>query len=778
MILNSKIIKGAALLAFAAIVSAPSIAQSSADTLKKYSIDELWIVGTTKENRALKQQPISSTIVTRKNLEQGRIFSMKSLTGIVPNLYIPNYGTKLTSSIYIRGIGSRINSSAVGVYVDGLPYWDKSSFDFDYADIERIEVLRGPQGTLYGKNTMGGLINITTKSPFDYAGTDVMLGVATKGNYRASLTHYHRVSSKFAFSAGGFADRTGGFYTNAFSGKKIDKGASAGGRIHAVYKPSNHWKIDLNASYEYTDDGGYPYGEYNKESGEYSAPNYNYESSYYRNLLNSGLIVSYTPSSKYTITSSTGWQYLRDRMKMDQDYTPADRFTMIQMQKQNAITQEFMLKGHRSGIWEGMDFSTGLSGFYSWNRNQTPLTFGKDFIAALQATMDAAMIHSPVKVKLTDDYIPIPGLFHLPSSGVALYHQSVFNGLFGVKGLSATLALRIDYEKNSIKYNTGGAMNYKMERMGKVTEGKYEVAYIGNQSQRSTTLLPRFALKYDINSKNNIYAIVSRGYRSGGFNIQMLSDYMQADMQKNVGTLENDETINAALKYKPEFSWNREIGAHLTLLQSVLNLDVSLFHTKIKDQQVSRFAESGLGRYTSNAGQSRSYGMEASLIYTPIYGLTFVADYGYTNAKFVKNLTQVVVNEAGKRTIAERDYKGKYVPFAPLNTLRFAAAYSFDLGASDKLSIGADFIGLGKVYYTEANDVAQNFYSLINSRVTYSIGNSATVKRSGLYGVEVSLWCNNLFNKDYSLFYFDSGSTGFMQKGKGIHGGIEIRFKF
>jgi outer membrane receptor protein involved in Fe transport len=155
-----------------------------------------------RDERALSNQAVSYNHFTSKELQSQRIFSVKGLTGSVPNLYVPDYGSKLTSSIYIRGIGSRINSSAVGVYVDDFPYYDKSAFDFDFSDVNRVDVLRGPQGTLYGMNSMGGIIDIHTKSPFEYAGTDLFLSAATKNNYRFSLTHYHRISKKFAFSAG------------------------------------------------------------------------------------------------------------------------------------------------------------------------------------------------------------------------------------------------------------------------------------------------------------------------------------------------------------------------------------------------------------------------------------------------------------------------------------------------------------------------------------------------------------------------------------------------
>lgn len=157
------------------------------------------MIATPKENRKLRDLPVAATVLSQDNMRANQVNSVKNLTGIVPNLFIPDYGSKLTTSIYIRGIGSRINTPSVGLYVDNIPYIDKSAFDFNYADIERIDILRGPQGTLYGRNTMGGLIKVHTKSPFTYQGTDIRMGAATYNNYNVSLTHYHRTSDRFAF---------------------------------------------------------------------------------------------------------------------------------------------------------------------------------------------------------------------------------------------------------------------------------------------------------------------------------------------------------------------------------------------------------------------------------------------------------------------------------------------------------------------------------------------------------------------------------------------------
>ena len=235
-------------------------AEAPKDTTRVIDIEEVIVIATPKENNRLRQQPLSATSFSQGDMRNNSVTSVKSLSGLVPNLFIPDYGSKLTTSVYVRGIGSRINTPAVGLYVDNIPFIDKSAFDFNYSDIERIDVLRGPQGTLYGRNTMGGLIRVFTKSPFSYQGTDISLGAATYNNYKASVNHYHRISDKFAFSAGAFYEHEGGFFENvARNNEKIDKGDEVGGRMRAIWLPKDNLKLDFTVNYEYSNQGGYPY---------------------------------------------------------------------------------------------------------------------------------------------------------------------------------------------------------------------------------------------------------------------------------------------------------------------------------------------------------------------------------------------------------------------------------------------------------------------------------------------------------------------------------------
>lgn len=348
------------------------------DTLKVVDVEEILVIAAPKENRKLREQPTAVTLLSQQDMQAAQVNSIKNLTGLVPNMFIPDYGSRLTSAVYIRGIGSRINTPSIGLYVDNIPYIDKSAFDFDYSDIERIDVLRGPQGTLYGRNAMGGLIKIHTKSPFSYQGTDFRMGAGTHNAYNTSLTHYHRVSERFAFSTGGFYDYEGGFFRNAaLNNKKIDKGQSAGGRFRGIYLPSDNWKADLNVSYEYSDQGGYPYyytGSVNPAAQSEEMKPYvgtisnNRESDYYRNLMNAGLNLEYQ-AQHFTLSAVTGYQFLKDRMSIDQDFTAKDIYTLEQKQRIHTLSEELVMKSKGNGRWQ---WATGGIRLLSMAENRCP----------------------------------------------------------------------------------------------------------------------------------------------------------------------------------------------------------------------------------------------------------------------------------------------------------------------------------------------------------------------------------------------------------------------
>lgn len=781
----------------------PMWADNSAprDTTKVVDIEEIVVIASPKENTKLRQLPTSVSLISKHDMQAQQITSLKNISNIVPNIFIPDYGSKLTSAVYIRGIGARINTPAVGLYVDNVPYIDKSAFDFNYYDIERIDILRGPQGTLYGRNTMGGLIKVHTRSPFTYQGTDVTLGAGTYNNYNASITKYHRVNEKFAFSAGGFYQHEGGYFTNEANGKKIDPLDAGGGRLRAIWLPKSNLKFDLNIGYEYSDQGGYAYGAYDKATGNIAPVNYNDKSGYWRGLLNTSLNIEYQGNG-YTMSAVTGYQHFKDKMTLDQDFTTKSVYTMSQAQKLNAITEEITFKGTSRGNWQWV---AGAFGFYQALNTDGPVTFKADGMKMMEKMINKVFPPMPSMGLKLDESMLTTGKFKTPVASGALYHQSTFNNLF-TKGLSLTVGLRLDYEKNYFTYNSETNIGYDYYlSMGKmkidVPNMNTHIKFDGKTDNDYWQLLPKFALKYEFSNQNNIYASVSRGYRSGGYNVQMFSDLttnsLQGNMMKDTKTklkqvMMNDYHMSeaqvdgmlAGMKipeekllsveestiYKPEYSWNYEIGSHLTLFDKKLWLDLAAFYMDTRDQQVARFANTGLGRVTVNAGKSRSIGAEVALRASITDAFSLNAAYGYTNAKFNDYRTNSKNSEDN-----DIDYSGNYVPLVPQNTLNVGGEYVFRFNYSPvkNITLNANYCGAGKIYYTESNDVSQDFYGTLNASVGVNFQN-----------LNISVWGQNLLNKSYSTFYFETiGETmadkaGFMQKGKPIHFGVDVRYRF
>lgn len=780
------------------------------DSLKVVDIEEVVVIATPKENRKLRELPAATTVLSQKDMQANQVNSVKRLSGLIPNIFIPEYGSKLTTSIYIRGIGSRINTPAIGLYVDNIPYIDKSAFDFNYSDIERIDVLRGPQGTLYGRNTMGGLIKVHTKSPFTYQGTDIRMGAATYNDYNVSLTHYHRISDQFAFSTGGFYEHTGGFYQNsARNNERVDKGNAGGGRFRGIYLPKDNLKLDLNVSYEYSDQGGYPYfytgitqeglnkGKTEEREEMIGKIAYNDRSNYYRNLLNAGFNVEYQ-AKNFILSAVTGYQHLKDRMFLDQDFTEKNIFNLTQKQKLNTISEEIVLKSKPNRKWE---WTTGIFGFYQTLNTDGPVTFKEDGVKETIEGNTNSIFENlgnkapKMSMSVLNPTLRVSGNFDTPIWNGAIFHQSTFNNLF-TKGLSFTVGLRLDYEKMSMKYNSASDplnfdFNFAMGPMVITAKDLIaDAAYNGKLSEDYVQLLPKFALQYEWRKGNNVYTTVSKGYRSGGYNVQMFSDIItgqqahsmveaikkSAEFEKYSTLIEGmigDKMpaipeVKDATTYKPEYSWNYEVGTHLTLWEGKLWADLAAFYMDTRDQQLSQFIGSGLGRTTINAGKSNSYGAEASLRASLTNELSLNASYGYTYATF----TDYIINEADKdgNLTVKADYNGKYVPFVPKHTLNIGGEYAITCSSRsifDRVVFQANYNAAGRIYWTELNDVSQSFYGTLNWRANLEKGNAM-----------ISFWARNFLDKDYAAFYFETMNKGFMQKGRPVQFGIDLRCRF
>lgn len=756
-------------LFFAFVMFSASVfaAVEPADTTRHIVVDDVSIVASApKQHFGLSKEPISSSVANLSMLEREGISSVKQLSAMMPNFYQPDYGSRMTSSIYVRGFGARIDQPVIGMTVDGVPYLNKNNYDFEMADVARVELLRGPQSTLYGRNTMGGQMNIYTLSPLHYEGLRGAVEYGSGNSVRAKLNLYDKASDKFAYSVGGYYNRTDGFFDNAYDGSDVDWGESAGGRLRTIWQMGSGWSLDNTASFGYNYEGGYAYAKYDVEQDVLSEVNYNDMSRYMRYNFSDGLVLSHT-GDEYKFTATTSYQFMHDRMRMDQDLTPMPIFTLKQEQREHAFTEDVVLRTNDSSRrWQWV---TGAYGFYKKIDMHAP-------VSMLEGAIDNLILgNMPAMIKqfLTIDPFVLDSNFDLPTYGLALYHES---SLRAGERWRFTAGLRLDYEASKMKYDNYASVNYSfnMPPMGQgmppisITNRAFEIPFNGEEKLDYLELLPKFAVNFTT-GVGDLYATATRGYKAGGFNTQIFSDILQNKMKNGLmgdamsqmgrpsAPAEPSPYDEASVTtYDPEYSWNYEVGGHLRFAEGRLNVDFAAFWIECRDQQLTVFPE-GLttGRMMSNAGESRSLGVELSVNWTPNDKFSVSGNYGYTNAKFEEFNDGVT------------DYSGNYLPYAPQHTASAMASYRIPLNCAvlDDITLNASWQGAGKIYWNEANTLKQNFYSLLNASVEL---------RKGDYSL--SLWGRNITNADYYTFYFKSMGNDFMSQGKPCRWGATFSF--
>jgi outer membrane receptor protein involved in Fe transport len=747
-----------------------SIAQSQIDSTKTIKLDE--VVVTSLKETSPRQTPLSSSTLTMTDLNKSQVNSIKNLSALVPNFYIPEYGSAMSSAVYIRGIGTRNSGQSMGLYVDNVPYFEKSTFDFEFYDIQQLEVLRGAQGTLYGRNSEGGIVNIYTLSPLTYQGTKVSITAGNYGLWNLKAGHYAKFNNKLGVSVSGYYNKEDGFFSNDYTQKSADDKSSAGGRAKLEWAINPQWKAQYLINFDYVNQSAFPYGAYDETTGKVANPNFNDESSYNRRTLNNSLLLQYR-TDKLLLSSVSSHQYYDDKMLIDQDFSVLPMFTLSQNQIQHAINEEITIKSITKNNYQ---WSFGATGFLQAIDMDAPVTFKSEFLKSIQYGFDAAAQANPrmPKITITDEEMIVPGLFNFNSMGGALFHQSSINNL-GIDGLSLTAGLRVDYEKSDLDYDTYTALN------ASIKPGPTTIPLVftsdtlkGSLSFHFSELLPKVALKYEWSNRQFVYANVSRGYKAGGYNVQMLADLIESSLNSATRSTNGKSTlpkpnVGKAISYNPEYSWNYEVGGQCITFDNRLKTTASIYFLTVNDMQLTQFVPSGNGRMISNAGGVQSKGLELSAYANLGRGFSASVNYGYANASFTNYVdTLKSYGSRGEIVTTPVDYKGKFVPYAPQNTLSVAALYehSFHKAFINHIMASVQYNGIGKIYWNEANDLSQDFYSMLNAKL-------AVTKAS--FGLEI--WAKNLMDTQYNAFYFNSSGNKFFQLGKPMQIGLTLKME-
>lgn len=657
-----------------------------------------------KKEELLQKIPVSITALSSKQVEEYRLWNSKDLTGIVPNLYSGNSGDgrNVTS---IRGITTTSYDPAVATYIDGVNQFSLDTYIPQLADIERIEVLRGPQGTLYGRNAMGGVINIITKQPGNTTNGFVELNIGNYNQQRYSAgIRTAFIKNKLFFGASGVFGKRDGYYTNQFNNTSFDKQNELSGNYYLKYLPGSNWGITLNVKHQNNrNNGAFPL--VNGVEDAFNNPyllNQNATGKMIDNTFNSSLSVNHSGKA-VDFSTQLSWQnnYRYYNAPLDGDFSPLDAVTVInnygrKWNNVKVLTHElkFSSAAHKSSAFS---WTAGTYFFHQYNPSKQATHFGKD--AGLLGIPDTDF--STINTTKGNN------------TGIALFGQ--VNYLL-TKKLTLIAGLRYDYENKKLnvlgEYQKDGGDGF-VTRPDTTASAHY------------SAVSPKLGLKYQVADNSNLFVTYSRGFRTGGLT-QLSSDPSQPPLYP----------------YKPEYSNNFEVGIKNSFLDNRLGLNVTFFVTHVNNAQVPTLILPDAITITKNTGELNSKGAELELLLNPVKGLQIGYNLGYTDAKY-KSLK---VSSNGENV----NLDGKRQIFTPDVTSMLNLQYSYVVSAKHQVKLVArgEWFYLGQRYFDLANNIRQSPYNILNTRV-------------GISGkhLELFFWARNIGNIKYMEYAYDFGAV-------------------
>ncbi len=661
------------------------------------------IVSAQKRDEEAQRLPLSVSALSAKQVQDYRIWNAKDVTAIVPNLYSANPGDNRNVTS-IRGIATTSYDPAVATYIDGVNQFSLDTYIPQLFDVDRIEVLRGPQGTLYGRNSTGGVINIITKQPSNqtsgFASVDF-------GNY--NLQRYTLglrtplIKDKLFLGVAGQYSGFDGYYTNTFNNSKFDKQHYFLGNYYLKYLANSRLSFTLNVkNNEARNNGAFALAA--DPVTALTQPfkvNQNALTTLIDNTFNASLSINYT-GRNFNFLSQSSYQqnYRYYTNPIDGDFSPLDIISLNNNYGKswnNVKTgiQEFRFSSPALSN-SPLKWTAGAYGFYGDNPTKTGTHYG-----AMAGLYNAPPNITNININTATNY------------GLAFYGQVTYT--ISPK-VDITGGLRYDYEHK--KGFVNGA--FQPDGSSPITTRSDTSATIGFKA-----FSPKVNIAYHPGENNTLYAAYSRGFRAGGYS-----------------QLGADPTSQPPLyPYKPEYSDNYEIGTKNTFLDKRLRLNVTAFYTTINNAQVPTLLLPDAITVTQNAGKLNSKGVELELAATPVKGLEFDYNFGYTHARY----TSLVVPDNGTATL---DLKGNHQIFTPDVTSMLAVQYTHNLSTNVNLVARGEWRYLGDQYFDLANTIKQNAYHLFNARVDVSTTH-----------FDAFLWANNIFDKHYIDYAYDFGAS-------------------
>ena len=685
-------------------------------------------VSALKEQVPTAQVASAVSSISGQTLQKESKYRPNALSSMVPGLHIPDYGASLTSTIYLRGLGSRMENPVMALYIDGIPVIDKNAYDFDWEGLSGATMLRGPQGTLYGRNAMGGVLSLSTIAPSSDARPTLHLEYGTAGTLRAGASF---ITGKNAFSA--TFRHTDGYFRNAYKDRMSDPYNGLALRWKWEDYTRERTYISNILSVNMSDEGGFAYGLW-QDSTQHPV-SYNDEGSYRRLSIIEGYRLRYYGDDIIS-DASCSLQLLADDMHMDQDYTPQSIFTLQQKELSGAATMEYTF--HRARTDATWQPQTGLFTFYRRNKLDAPVIFKRDGIESL--ILGNANSHIPTDIgylAISDMEMPVCSDFIIDTWNAALFHESVFD----LGRWTLTAGLRLDYEGGTMEYDCNTTLHYRFAPI-MTTDRELSIPYRGSVSHNHFEVLPKLSALFKASDMITLYSTLSKGYRAGGFNTQIFSDILQnltmnATM-KDMGVYLDQPFVSVTAKnteYAPETAWNMEVG--MRLVKDDFHAGASAYYMDVHGQQLTVFPPGkSTGRMMTNAGRSRSMGVETEMGWTPGRFRSHLS-WAWNDARFTS------YNDGNN------DYSGNRLPYVPEHTLYMSIGYSIPVG-SKTIEADASLTGAGPFSWNEAGTVSEPFRLRADARVSLVFNDW-----------EIYVRADNLTDEPGNSFYFKSVGNEF-----------------
>ncbi|HEY5968492.1 MAG TPA: TonB-dependent receptor, partial [Chitinophagaceae bacterium] len=396
-------------------------------------LDEV-VVSAEKKEELLQTLPLSITALTSRQVKEYRLWNIQELTAIAPTFYSADPGDKRNVSS-IRGVTTTSYDPAIATYVDGVNQFNLDTYIPHLFDVERIEVLRGPQGTLYGRNAMGGVVNIITKQPTNYTNgfAEINIGDHNQQRYIASI-RTPLIKDKLFLGIAGMYDKMNGFYTNDFDNSHFDKQSSTAGNFYLKFLPSADWAVTLNVKQVFNRNNG-PFSLVFGADEALKNPfhlNQNATTKLIDNVANYSLAINHT-GRMINFSSQTSYQsnYRYYEAPIDGDFSPIDGVTIINNYGKNwnnvkAVTQEFKFTSPASSV-SPLQWTAGTYLFYQNSPNKQATHFGED----------ALLLGAP------DKNFSLINTTKAEGRGIAFYGQATYTLN---KAWDITAGIRYDYE--------------------------------------------------------------------------------------------------------------------------------------------------------------------------------------------------------------------------------------------------------------------------------------------------------------------------------------------